>query len=75
MTTPSLEARVAHVEGIVGEMRSRLDRIEQRLDRLETRLEELRRDIESQLRTNFQWTVGIMISMWVTTILAILLRT
>ena len=79
MTSPSLEARVAHVEGIVGEMRSRLERIEQRLDRLETRLEELRRYIESQMRTNFQWTIGIMLGtmlpMWVTIMLAILLGT
>lgn len=79
MTTPSLEARVAHVEGLVDEMRSMLDRIKQCMDRLESRIEELRRDLEAQIRTNFPRTIGIMlgtmIPMWVTIILAILLRT
>jgi hypothetical protein len=96
MTTPSLEARVAHVEGIVGQVDTRLARMETRLDdsvselrggitllRQEVRADmtslrqEVRADITSlrqEGRQNFQWTLGILVGMWVTIILAILIR-
>jgi hypothetical protein len=107
MTTPSLEARVAHVEGIVGQVDTRLARMETRLDdsvgelrggitslrqeiradmtsfRQEVRSDttsfrhEVRTDITSlrqEGRQNFQWTLGILLGMWVTIILAILVR-
>jgi hypothetical protein len=62
VTTPTLEARVAHLEGIVEEMRSRLTAIESRLTSLEGRIQ-----------TQFLALVGVLVSMWVTLIVAILL--
>jgi uncharacterized coiled-coil protein SlyX len=41
MTTPSIEARVAHVEGIIEEIRARLLSMENRLDRMEDRMASL----------------------------------
>ena len=71
----ALEARVARVEGIIEELRARLGSIENRLDRLEDRLTGL----EARMQTHFQWLVGLMLGlfgpMWVSIILAILLRT
>jgi hypothetical protein len=65
MTTssPALEARVAHIEGIIEELRSRIQTIETRLDRLDDRLQ-----------TQFQWRIGIMLPMWLTIILAVVLK-
>ena len=96
-TESSLEARVAHVEGIVEELRNRLASIENRLARLEDRVlalearlttemqdirESVTKDIQGlsdRIDNNLRWTVGIMVSvmvtLWVTTIVAVLLRT
>jgi hypothetical protein len=59
--SPALEERMAKVEGILEEVRARLNH-------LETEIEGLRREIYN----NFRWSMGIMISMWVTIILAII---
>ncbi|MDI6814900.1 MAG: hypothetical protein QMC90_02295 [Dehalococcoidales bacterium] len=59
--SPALEERVAKVEGILEEVRARLNHIE-------SEISELRREIH----TNFRWMVGIMFTMWVTIILAII---
>jgi hypothetical protein len=69
MNIPSLEARMAHVEGIVDELRARLASIENRLDRLEDRINSL----EGRMQTNFLGIVGILVSMWITLTIAILL--
>jgi len=63
---PGLEARVAKVEGVLEEIRSRLNH-------LETRFESEMRDLKGELRMNFRWTIGIIITMWVTIILTILI--
>ena len=54
---------MARVEGILGQM-------DKRLNHLESELRELRKD----LNTRFYWLLGIQISMWVTIILAILIK-
>jgi len=65
----ALEERVAKVEGILEEMRERLSHLE---TRTESGFSELRRELRSQ----FRWTLGIMlgvlIPMWVTIIFTIL---
>jgi len=67
--SPSLESRIARVEGILEEVRERLNHLE---TRTEMGFSELRRELRSQ----FRWTLGIMlgvlIPMWVTIILTIL---
>jgi len=59
-----LEQRVAKIEGILEQLCARMNHLETRMSRL-----------ESELRSNFRWTVGIMLAvlipMWVSIILAI----
>ena len=65
MTTE--EGRIGRVEGILEEVRTRLNSLEARLNSL-----------ESRMQTQFYWLLGVMlgvlIPMWVTIILAILLK-
>jgi len=63
---PTLEPMVAKIEGILEEIRTRLNH-------LETRFESEIRGLRSELRMNFRWTIGIIFTMWVTIILTILL--
>ena len=63
MTSSSLEARVAHVEGLVGELRERFNSLEGRFNRLGDRMQ-----------SNFQWTIGLLISMWVTLGVGVVLK-
>ena len=77
----SLEARVAHVEGILDEVRSRFSSLEGRMDRLEStlnsrmdRLEDRMTALEGKLQSNFQWMIGLMLPMWMTIILAVVLQ-
>lgn len=59
IATPTSEERVAKIEGILGQMNERLNHIEDRLKSLEDWI---------------RWLLGIMITMWVTIILAILFK-
>jgi uncharacterized coiled-coil protein SlyX len=63
---PSLEARVAHVEGIVEEMRNRFASIEARLSSLESRLDRLENRLtalEGRIQSNFQRMAGLLFPM------------
>lgn len=66
---PQLEERTAKVEGILEQMDKRLGQMEMSL-----------RELRNELKSNFQWTVGITITLWVCTmgmiggIMAILLK-
>jgi tetrahydromethanopterin S-methyltransferase subunit B len=74
-----IEERVASIEGIVEQMNGRLNHIETDLGTLreETKSEirELRRDLTQKIESSFRWTMGLMLTMWVTIILAIVFRT
>jgi archaellum component FlaC len=59
----SLEERVARLEGIMEQINVRLNHIEARLNH-----------IENDLKSNFRWTIGIIITMWVTIIISIALK-
>jgi archaellum component FlaC len=80
-----VEERVAKIEGIVEQMNERLNHIESDLGTLreemkaETRdirekLEFNTRDLRSEIRSSFKWTMGLMLTMWITIILTILFR-
>jgi len=58
-----LEERIGRLEGRIEEMSKRLNHIESDL-----------RELRSDLKSNFKWTVGLLITMWVTVILAIMLK-
>ena len=59
--TARLEERIAKIEGILEQINERLNHFGERLNR-----------IEDDMKTNFRWTVGIILTMWVTIIIAIL---
>jgi hypothetical protein len=61
MTTE--DGRIGRVEGILEEVRTRLNNMENCIDRL-----------ESKMQTQFYWLLGVMITMWVTIILAVVFR-
>lgn len=56
-----MEERMARIEGIMEQMNKRLNHIE-------TEISELRGEISS----NFRWTLGLLIPMWVSIIATIL---
>jgi tetrahydromethanopterin S-methyltransferase subunit G len=63
MTTSSLEERMARLEGSFEQIERRLGNIEQDM-----------RSLRSDLNTRFSWLMGTTLGMWVTIILAVLLR-
>jgi tetrahydromethanopterin S-methyltransferase subunit G len=74
-----MDEKVAKIEG-------NLEQMGKRLNHVETEIGELRKDmnnrfgriedrfgrIENDMKINFRWTIGIMITMWVTIIIAII---
>ena len=62
--------RLARVEGI-------LEQMDRRLNHIESDLEDIRADIRSldtKIDRNFRWTLGILIPLWITIIVAIILK-
>lgn len=70
----SLEERMAKVEGRLEEISKRIDELRNdlthRIDELTHRIDGL----QSEVRSSRNWTVGLLITMWVTIILAILVK-
>ncbi|HHT9132096.1 MAG TPA: hypothetical protein ACFYED_06385 [Candidatus Tripitaka californicus] len=74
---PELEERQAKVEGILEQVEKRVSNIELAIMELRKEIAELRReisDIRKEMSSNFRWLVGIMLTTWVTIILAILIK-
>lgn len=81
MSAAPLEARIAHVEGVVVQIGERLNSIDRRLDTFEARFTaidarftglEARMDTRfSAIDQRFNWLIGVAIGTWITTILAI----
>jgi tetrahydromethanopterin S-methyltransferase subunit B len=70
------------IREVVGQLDARMDGFERRMDGLERRMDSLDRRmeaLESTINTNLRWTMGILIGtllpMWLTMIVAIVLRT
>jgi hypothetical protein len=74
MIRSGLEERVARIEGILEQMDKRfkdvLGQLNERLNHLESEIRDLRRD----LNYRFYWLLGVQISMWITIIIAVLLK-
>jgi hypothetical protein len=70
MKEGSLEERVARIEGILEQMDKRLNHIESEIRDLRSGFGDLRRGLNNR----FLWILGVLITMWVTIILAILIR-
>ena len=74
-----LEERVSRLEGAFEQMNERLGSIESNIRGLRGEVAGLRQDINTsiaelrrELHTNFRWTMGTIIAMWVTVICAIM---
>ena len=56
----------------------RLARVETRVEHVEQQMLEVRqelRDLSARVDRNFLWTLGIIMTMWITVIISIVLRT
>ncbi len=74
MTTTE-EGRLGRLEGILEEIRARLSSLDTRMNGLEARMTAL----ETRMQTQFLWLLGVILvilfPMWITIIVALLLRT
>jgi len=61
----SLEERVSRVEAII-------EQISERLGSLEQGQQALRQELQAGMRSNFRWTMGVMLAMWITVIGSVL---
>jgi predicted nuclease with TOPRIM domain len=71
----ALEERVSRLEGAFEQMNERLGSIEGNIGGLRGEMGGLRQemaDLRKELHTNFRWTMGTIIAMWVTVICAIM---
>jgi uncharacterized coiled-coil protein SlyX len=69
-----LEERQAKVEATLEQMDKRLTNVEMTVRELNTRIDALTNTLSTKIDSNFRWTIGIMITMWVTVILTILFK-
>ena len=77
----SLEERVARIEGILEQMDKRLTRLENEVSHLREEINSLRREVREEINSlrdmvwsQFKWTIGILITMWITIIITILFK-
>ena len=62
-----LSQRLSKVEG-------RVEEISKRINHLETEITDLRKELTTEIRSLRNWTLGTLIPMWITIILAIILK-
>lgn len=65
-----IEERQAKIEGILEQMDRRLSRMEVEMEGLRTEI----RNLHSKMDSNFRWQIGIIFTMWVTIILAVVVK-
>jgi tetrahydromethanopterin S-methyltransferase subunit B len=69
-----LEERMARIEGIVEQMNERLNHLETLLGQFRGEVESEIGSLRVELSSQFRWTLGLLITMWITLILAIVLH-
>ena len=72
-----LEERVARIEGILEQMDKRFDQVDKRISEFREDFNARLNHLETELRelgNRIWWVIGIQISMWVTIMLAILIK-
>jgi tetrahydromethanopterin S-methyltransferase subunit G len=74
----NIEERMGRVEGALGQMGERLNHVETAIGDLRNHVDagmsELRDHVDTKMDRNFRWTIGIIITMWVTIILTIIFK-
>lgn len=71
------EERTARLEGLIEQMDKRLSNMEGELVRIHTRIDQVNNRIDqvnNKIDQRFNWLMGIMITMWVTLIIAIIFK-
>ncbi|HID55394.1 TPA: hypothetical protein EYP37_02605 [Candidatus Poribacteria bacterium] len=74
-----MDKRLNHIEteieGLRREINGLRSEIRSEIGGLRSEINERFARIEGEIKMNFRWTIGLMITMWVTIILAIIFRT
>ena len=81
----NIEERMGRMEGALGQMGERLNHVETAIGDLRNHVDtglgdlrkemsELRDHVDTKMDRNFRWTIGIIITMWVTIILTIIFK-
>ena len=74
MPTSPLESRMARLEGAYDQVSRRLMNIDPRFDALDRKIDLLRDTLDKKIDQRFTWTVGIVVTTWLTTIASIYLH-
>lgn len=72
-----MEEQIARIESLLEQMDKALDRIERGIVGVQTevlKVGDRAEELEDKIDASFRWTIGAMITLWVTIILAILLK-
>ncbi len=68
----TLDERVSRIEGVIDQMNERLGNLEHGQRALDDKVTDTERSLRTEMRSNFRWTLGITIAMWVTIMGAII---
>ncbi|MBS3934404.1 MAG: hypothetical protein KGZ35_08610 [Truepera sp.] len=81
MASDAVDLRMARLEGAYEQITQRLGTIETRLESIESRMDGSFNSLEGRMETRFagiegkfNWVIGILLTSWITLMLAILLR-
>jgi len=69
-----LESRMAHLEGAFEQFGRSLASIEGRFDAVDRKIDGRFDALDQKFDQRFMWTIGVVLSTWLTTILAVFLR-
>jgi hypothetical protein len=68
MPASPIEVRMAHLEGAYEQVSQRLTSIDLRLDGLDRKIDLFRDSLDAKIDKRFMWTVGVVVTTWLTTI-------
>ncbi len=69
-----MEERTAKLEGIVEQLGIRISRLESVVDQLRQEMRQEMNQLRQEISQDFRWTIGILITMWVSILLTILFK-
>lgn len=72
--TLGLSERMAKVEGILEQMSQRFNHLESRMASFESRVDSEFKAIRAEMNSHFRWMLALLITMWVTIIVAVLFK-
>lgn len=67
-----VEEGVARIEATLEQMDKRLNHLETEVVELRGEISDMRMKLSDKIDRNFRWMIGILITMWITIVLAIL---